>query len=84
MELQIINKLYLELSQIATAKTELELELTCKIAEALQMALNLCWTIERVPASPEQTEISVAACMLREFLDSTLNLAERRQKNTVY
>jgi hypothetical protein len=33
MELEIINKLYLELSQIATAKTRNDIELDCVLAD---------------------------------------------------
>ena len=46
MELEIINKLYLELSQITTATTAREILLQKQLAEAKRDAERLDWIIE--------------------------------------
>lgn len=42
MELETINKLYLELSQIATAKTKREIRLEAKLNDIEADALDYC------------------------------------------
>lgn len=67
-ELEIINKLYLELSQVATAETANERRLNAGIVKAHEAALALCHQIEKIGASPEQTNASVMASQLRAML----------------
>ena len=47
MELEIINKLYLELSQITTATTAREILLQKQLAEAQRDSERLDWMIEQ-------------------------------------
>lgn len=68
MELETINKLYLELSQIATAKTKRELDLECILTQARDECLELCYQIEKSGASPELTQCSIMANSLYNYL----------------
>lgn len=68
MELEIINKLFLELSQIATTKTARELGLERGISCAQEGTYQLCLMIEDAGASPKLTECSIKASELRKFL----------------
>lgn len=69
MQLETINKLFLELSQVATAKTANEIALEDKLKEANLAARKLCDTIEKSGASPELTEISLQASALYKKLE---------------
>jgi hypothetical protein len=64
MELEIINKLFLELSQIATAKTRRELDMEARLKRAADVCYQLCLQIESSGASPELTQCSVMAANL--------------------
>ena len=72
MDLDIINRLYLELSQVATATTGQELRLHKGIGEARQAAMDLCHQIEKSGASPELTQCSVMASALVNQLNDLL------------
>lgn len=72
MDLEIINRLFLELSQVATATTGQELKLQKGIGAAREAAQKLCWQIEKCGASPELTEASVLASKLQEQLNELL------------
>lgn len=72
MDLEIINRLYLELSQVATATTAKELKLQQGIGEARQAAMELCWQIEKSGASEELTKCSVMASELQSKLNDLL------------
>src|SRR6266702_2168978 len=64
MELEIINKLYLELSQIATAETKKELDLKFH-AEMLAVALRNC--IDILPEAPTWKQILVTVQSEKEL-----------------
>jgi hypothetical protein len=68
MGLETINKLYLELSQVATAKTENEIRLQTVVDEAAKKALDLSWQIEKCDASAALTKASLMAFELRQDL----------------
>ena len=72
MELDIINRLYLELSRVATATTAKELKLQKGIGDARQTAMELCWQIEKSGASEELTKCSVMASELQSKLNDLL------------
>ena len=72
MELDTINSLYLELSQVATATTGREIAMRNKIGDAREKALKLCWQIEKCGASDELTTASVMASDLSSFLNELL------------
>lgn len=64
MELDTINKLYLELSQIATAKTQKDIHLINGLVDIRETSLALCHKIEAAGASEELTELSLLASHL--------------------
>lgn len=68
-ELETVNKLYLELSTIATAKTKRELDLLQAIQDARDIALDLCYKIEVCGASEKLTAACVQASTLYKLLD---------------
>lgn len=68
MELDTINKLFLELSQVATATTAKELALEEKLKSGAEAAYKLCLQIEASGASPELTECSIQASHLHDML----------------
>lgn len=68
MKHDTINKLFLELSQVATAKTARELELEARIKRAAEDCYKLCLQIEKSGASPELTECSILASSLHDQL----------------
>ena len=72
MQLETINKLYLELSQVATATTARELKLIDGIAAARQASLELCWQIEKAGANEELTKAGVMASKLQAQLNELL------------
>ncbi len=72
MQLETINKLYLELSQVATATAAKELALHEGIGEARQIAMELCWQIEKSGASEELTKCSLMAASLEAKLNDLL------------
>jgi hypothetical protein len=72
MQLDTINSLYLELSQVATATTAKEIKLHRGIGDARSAALNLCYEIENLPASEQQTKVSVLATALQKRLNDLL------------
>ena len=72
METETIDRLFLELSQVTKATTGRELELLKRISEARSAAINLCHMIEALPASGQQTEISLQAAKLVSFLNESL------------
>lgn len=72
MELATINRLYLELSQVATATTGKELKLQAGIGEACNDAMELCWQIEKSGASEELTKCSIMASALEMKLKDLL------------
>lgn len=72
MELETINRLYLELSQVATATTGQELKLQEGIKEARKILTELRWQIERSGASPALTKIAVIAAQLEWTLRDLL------------
>lgn len=72
MDLDIINRLYLELSQVATATTGQELKLHKGIGDARSAALNLCYEIEKLPASAQSTKLSLLASALQSHLNELL------------
>lgn len=72
MQLETINKLYLELSQVSTATTAKELAIQQGVGEARQAALELCWQIEKCGASEELTKASVMASELHSKLNDLL------------
>lgn len=67
-----INRLYLELSQVATATTEKEMKMRAGIGNARQAAMELCWQIEKLPASEECTKASIMAAQLQSLLNDLL------------
>ncbi len=69
MELETINNLYLELSQVATANTQKECNLVKRLNDARALAYELQLQIERSGASPELTECSVIAQKLSTLLN---------------
>ena len=72
MQLETINKLYLELSQITTARNSKEITLLNGINQAKNAALEICYQIEKSGASEELTKLSVLASQLHNFLGSLL------------
>jgi hypothetical protein len=72
MGLDIINRLFLELSQFATATTAKELALQKGIGEARQAALELCYAIESAGASQALTNCSIMASSLQQKLNELL------------
>lgn len=72
MELETINRLYLELSQISTATTAKEIKLKNGIHEAVLMVTELCYKIEQCGASDALTKCSVAAISLKTKLSTLL------------
>lgn len=72
MDLDLINTLFLELSQVATATTSRERALQNGISQAREDALKLCWQIEESGASPALTKCSEMALALHTMLNELL------------
>jgi hypothetical protein len=60
------------LKPIEKVLLENHIALQNKISEARQAALELCWQIERLPASTEQTKCSIMASELGTKLNNLL------------
>lgn len=69
---EIIDRLFLELSQFSQATTGKELALHEGIGEARKLSLELSWQIEKCGASPELTKASVMASELEAHLNELL------------
>ena len=72
MQLETINRLYLELSQVATVDTAKEIKLRHGIGDARQQAHALCWQIEKCGASQDLTQASIMASALQSQLNELL------------
>jgi len=72
MNTEAIDRLFLELSQFTKATTGRELALINRIGQARSAALNLCYLIEDLPASEQQTKVSLQASALAAFLNESL------------
>jgi hypothetical protein len=69
---EAIDRLYLELSQFTTATTAKEIAYQKGIGEARSAAMNLCYAIEELPASEQQTKVSIQASDLVRQLNELL------------
>ena len=69
---EVIDRLFLELSQFTRATTAKELKLINGIGEARQAAMELSWQIEKCGASPELTKASEMAAALGAKLNDLL------------
>lgn len=69
---ETIDRLFLELSEITLATTRKEMNLIRGIGEARSAALDLCYEIEKLPASEQQTKVSVLASKLVSLLNELL------------
>lgn len=72
MDLEIINRLYLELSQVATVTTAKELRIHDKIGEARNAAMELSFKIRQMPASYSRGQIRKLASNLERMLNEIL------------
>lgn len=69
---ETIDRIFLELSQFTTATTAKEIAMQSGIGEARQAAMELCWEIEKLPASEQQTKVSIQASDLVRQLNELL------------
>lgn len=68
MDLEIINKLYLELSQVATATTARELKFQNLLEQARKASTELCYAIEDLPDSRNKSNVARKSSALRFIL----------------
>lgn len=69
MELETINKLYLELSQVATAMTEKEIKSRQRLVVIHHKMMELCREIQNLPPSVQREYVTKLAVSLREQLE---------------
>ena len=69
---EAIDRRFLELSQFTNARTASELARDKEIGDLREMANNLCWHIEGLPASEQQTKISLMASDICRRLNELL------------
>lgn len=69
---ETIDRLFLELSQFTNARTASELARDKEIGNLREMANNLCWHIEGLPASEKQTACSIMASDIHRRLNELL------------
>ena len=86
MELETVNKLYLELSQIVTAKTarELELEDLLRSAHKLYLELSQIVTAMYLELSQIATAKTSRELELEDLLRSAHAIAERKGADTAW